>query len=263
MNRLAAMRRYWDDLADAYQAQTTIGTHDFHYGPLLPGDSDLRLLPTPPSTAPRALEVGCGAGQNSIFLARQGWDCTALDLSPAQLAHGRALAAEAGVTIDWREASFTDLPADLRDFDLIHSTYALPFTPEPAPVIADLAARLRPGGTLLLTVGHPLYAGEWVEDDAAGPGLFLPDYFRPEPDRRLSETGEAIACHYFPVAHWVDWLLAAGLTLDALREPEPLPIPLLTSAQTARIPYLSADWLELYPVLACVPTVLILRATRP
>ena len=36
-------RMYWDAAADLYQNQTRISCEDFHYGPLLPGDSDLRL----------------------------------------------------------------------------------------------------------------------------------------------------------------------------------------------------------------------------
>ena len=62
--------RYWDDLADLYQKETRISTDDFHYGPLLPGDSILGLLPPVPQRS--CLEIGCGAGQNSIFLAKQG-----------------------------------------------------------------------------------------------------------------------------------------------------------------------------------------------
>ena len=38
--------RYWDDLAEVYQKETRISTTDFHYGPLLPGDSTLQLLPS-------------------------------------------------------------------------------------------------------------------------------------------------------------------------------------------------------------------------
>ena len=42
-----ANRKYWDELAPGYQEQTSISTDDFHFGPLLPGNADLRLLPAP------------------------------------------------------------------------------------------------------------------------------------------------------------------------------------------------------------------------
>ncbi|MBM4152552.1 MAG: class I SAM-dependent methyltransferase, partial [Kiritimatiellaceae bacterium] len=128
--------RYWDDLADLYQKETRISTRDFHYGPLLPGDSQLQLLPAMPGL--HTLEIGCGAGQNSIFLARQGAHCLAIDISEQQLAHGHRLAAAEQLTIDFQRKSM-DAMGDLGMFDLIHSTYALPFSSNPQRVISDIA----------------------------------------------------------------------------------------------------------------------------
>ena len=57
--------RYWDDLAEVYQKETRISTTDFHYGPLLPGDSTLQLLPSIGKNDPKhfqALEIGSGHG---------------------------------------------------------------------------------------------------------------------------------------------------------------------------------------------------------
>ncbi len=45
----------------------------------------------------KALEVGCGTGTNSIWLARQGFTMTALDLAPNAIAKAKAKAAAAGV----------------------------------------------------------------------------------------------------------------------------------------------------------------------
>ena len=94
-------RNYWNCLSSKYQRMMRISCDDFHYGPQIPGDSVLRLLP-PLQPGMRALELGCGAAQNSIFLARKGLDCTALDISSEQLAHARKLAAAAGVKIEER-----------------------------------------------------------------------------------------------------------------------------------------------------------------
>ncbi|MBL7012580.1 MAG: hypothetical protein ISR85_06605, partial [Kiritimatiellales bacterium] len=44
-NTDASSARYWNDIAELYQKETRISTSDFHYGPLLPGDSQLELLP--------------------------------------------------------------------------------------------------------------------------------------------------------------------------------------------------------------------------
>ncbi|MBQ5347523.1 MAG: methyltransferase domain-containing protein, partial [Ruminococcus sp.] len=72
-------RSYWNGLSAEYQGMMRISPCDFHYGPQVPGDSRLRLLP-PLRRGMRVLELGCGGGQNSIFLAGKGLDCTIKDI---------------------------------------------------------------------------------------------------------------------------------------------------------------------------------------
>lgn len=261
--------RYWNDLADLYQRETRISTDDFHYGPLLPGDSQIKLLParlrqgsgaarTPDSI--RCLEIGGGAGQNSIFLAKQGAQCVAIDISEEQLAHGRRLAEAEGVEIDFQCMSMDSLELS-GPFDLIHSTYALPFSSDPAKVIADAAALLKPGGLFLLTTGHPLYSGEWLDIGDGEEGLFIPDYFRPEPDVRMSLDDETTnAAQYWPLSQVSEWLADAGLVIERMLEPQPFPIIGKNEEEIRqKVPYDSPGWRELYPQISRVPVVAIFK----
>jgi SAM-dependent methyltransferase len=254
--------RYWDGLAAEYQSATHISVDDFHFAPLVPGERELGLLPAD-LQGKRCLELGCGAGQNSIFLARQGAEAVAVDVSAAQVRHGQKLAKAQGVSVRFLQTDMEDLPADLGDFDLIHSAYGLPFAADPAGVVADCARRLRPGGTLLLSIGHPVYAGEWLELDEDERGLFLTNYFHPTPDVREGE-GESESCaQAYPVSVAVDWILRAGLRLTALLEPQAVAMETLSEAERlARMPYYSAEWAEQAAELRKVPIVLILRAQR-
>ncbi|MEI8205741.1 MAG: class I SAM-dependent methyltransferase, partial [Kiritimatiellales bacterium] len=262
-NNDQSSERYWDALAELYQRETRISTDDFHYGPLLPGDSTLRLLPNIGNFS-RCLEVGCGGGQNSIFLAKQGAPCIAVDISEEQLAHGRKLAAAEKVEIDFRRISMDSLREGLRNepaFDLIHSSYALPFSANPQKVIADAATMLKPGGIFLLTTGHPLYAGEWLDIGDGEDGVFLPDYFRPEPDVRMSLDDKTMsAAQPWPISTLTEWIHAAGLVVERLLEPAPMPIPNMSEEEIrAKVPYESADWRALYPQLARIPVVVIFK----
>lgn len=288
--------RYWNELAGEYQRETRISTEDFHYGPLLPGDSVLRLLPTiGKNTASvfQCLEIGCGAGQNSIFLAKQGAQCTAIDISEKQLEHGRRLAAAENVHVDFRCMSMDSLE-DLQNpprpaatpaqkeigssplhgrggrndvtsgaalFDLIHSTYALPFSADPKNVIANAAMRLKPNGVFLLTTGHPLYSGEWLEISACEDGLFLPDYFHPEADIRMARDDQTLnAAQPRPLSQVAEWIHDAGLIVERLLEPAPLPIPDMTESEIREtVPYESGAWRDLYPQLARIPVVVIFK----
>ena len=58
----------------------------------------------------RALDIGCGAGTDSIFLAAHGWEVTSLDFVPKALEFTQGRAKEAGVTV-------TPVVADILDWD--------------------------------------------------------------------------------------------------------------------------------------------------
>jgi SAM-dependent methyltransferase len=56
-----------------------------------------------------ALDIGCGTGDNSIYLAKNGWQVTGVDYVTKPLEAARAKAKKAGVTVDFREADATRL----------------------------------------------------------------------------------------------------------------------------------------------------------
>jgi len=261
----AANRAYWNHLADAYQEATRISSADFHLGPLLPSATALGLLP-PLTAGMRCLELGCGAGQNSLFLAARGAACTATDVSDGQLRHGRRLARNAGLSIDFRRLPMEELGQwEAAPFDFVHSTYALPFVTDPARVIAAIAAKIVPGGTCLLTTGHPLFAGEYLEIEEEGEGMFLRHYFQPPPDVREDPADDdlIVRAKTYPLGQTIDWLHQAGLQLLRLVEPQPLPIPTMTAAEiAAQVPYISDAWRDLYPQLARIPVVAVFLARK-
>jgi SAM-dependent methyltransferase len=56
-----------------------------------------------------ALELGCGTGDTSIYLAKQGWQVTAVDFVPAALDKARAKARVDNVTVDFVHADVRQL----------------------------------------------------------------------------------------------------------------------------------------------------------
>jgi SAM-dependent methyltransferase len=249
---------YWDNIADDYQRLTNISTLDFHFGPLLPGDSELKILPEIRPEM-RCFEAGCGAAQNSIYLAKHGAACTAVDVSPCQIEHARQLAHKNGVSISLLAGPLEEEQCwpTKESFDLVHSVYALPFIATPQAFIQRAADLLVSGGTLVLATQHPVFCAEWLELEDEELGLFLPSYFEPPEDIRQNEDGSLIASRAYPIASISQWFWDAGLRNLRLWEPQPLPLTRIHQA-----PYHSPAWIELHPKLRAAPVSAIYRAEK-
>jgi SAM-dependent methyltransferase len=98
----------------------------------------------------RVLDVGCGEGADAVWLARGGWDVTALEVSGVALQRAIVHARDAGVAIRWVHAGLAEARLPPASFDLVSAQYpALLRTPDAAAERALLAA-VAPGGVLLL-----------------------------------------------------------------------------------------------------------------
>ena len=99
------------------------------------------------------MDLGAGDGRNAIWLARRGWDVTAVDFSQVAIDRGRALAAAAGVDLRWEVADFLEWAPGDRSYDLVVLFFIHLPPEERREVYARAAAAVAPGGTLLI-VGH-------------------------------------------------------------------------------------------------------------
>jgi len=72
-----------------------------------------RLLPG------KALDLGCGEGDNAIFLATHGFDTTAVDYAPTAIAKAKRKAAAAGATVKFVVDDLTRLRHVQGQFDLL------------------------------------------------------------------------------------------------------------------------------------------------
>ncbi len=106
-------------------------------------------------TPGRALDLAAGEGRNSIWLAKQGWQVTAVDCSAAALAKGKLLADAQDATVEWITADLVTWTPKAEAYDLALIAYLHLPEDEMRAVLAKAAAALAPGGTFLL-VGHDL-----------------------------------------------------------------------------------------------------------
>jgi tellurite methyltransferase len=108
----------------------------------------IHLIETAPSaieSTRRALDVACGLGHNSIWLAQQGWQVDAVDVSTTALKLARQSASANDVHPCWIEADLDDWQPAANEYDLAVVFRFL--DRETVPRIVRTA--LRPGGWLV------------------------------------------------------------------------------------------------------------------
>ena len=104
-----------------------------------------------PAHSGRAIDIGCGLGDNAEALAAAGYTTTAFDFSPKAIDWARERFPDSPVA--YHVADLFDLPDEWRgSFDLVHECYTLQSIPpetldKSVPAIASLVAA---GGTLLV-----------------------------------------------------------------------------------------------------------------
>ena len=144
-----ANRVFWDRQSDEYQERHRefIGRPEPRWGTWQIPESELQVLGD--VAGKDVLEVGCGAAQWSILLARQGARVVGLDNSERQLEHARAAMDAAGVEFSLVHSPAESTPLPDASFDVAFCDHgAIASFGDPLLVVPELARVLRPGGLL-------------------------------------------------------------------------------------------------------------------
>ena len=127
--------------------------------------------------ANKIIELGCGTGQLARYVADRGFDITAIDLSPANVAETQ----KRGVTAE--VADFAALPYSDNTFDAAFAMNSLLHVPpdELSNVLVEIARVLKSGAPLLVVVWGGISHEGVVDDEWLDP----PRYFRFYTDEAL------------------------------------------------------------------------------
>lgn len=167
-----------------------------------------------PLAGKTALDVGCGAGLLAEPLARLGAKVTAIDAAEPLIAAARAHADGQGLDIDYRVGEVAALPGT---FDLVTSMEVIEHVADPDAFIGALAARLAPGGLMILSTPNKTAMSKLLMVGVAEAVGTIPrgthDFEKfIAPERMKSLLAEyGLECHDF---EGIAWSPARGLHLS-------------------------------------------------
>ena len=214
-------RDLWNAWSDAFQGTWEGNTGEdelppagVHLGPDA-GDRSTREAVLPDLDGVDAVELGCGGGQGTVGLAREGADAVGVDFSTAQLGHARRLRDAHGVDAAFVAGDVTALPLAADTFDLAYCSWVFQMVDDLRSSFAEARRVLRPGGAFVFAVPHPFYEtfdSENRELDRS--------YFDRGPERKsIGDYDPDLLVFHRRVSDYHGALVGSGFTVERLLEP--------------------------------------------
>lgn len=231
-NRWNLNAGFWDDYMGEH-------SNDFHN--LLVRPAMERLLDV--KAGDNVLDIACGNGNFSRFLAGLGARVTAIDGSAGMIENARnrseghgadASEYESAGEIDYRVIDVTDAKAlaalGKADFDAAVSNMAIMDMAEIGPMFTAVHGLLKPGGIFVFSLTHPCFQApyavryaEQVDQDGSmvqKAGMKIDRYLTPQPFEGLAIVGQPVPSLIFhrPLSVLLTMCFEAGFVLDGLEE---------------------------------------------
>jgi len=205
-------------------------------------EASLNMLPAD-LAGKDAIELGCGTGYVSAWMARRGARVTGIDVSPEQLATARRLAKEHGADITFIEGNAEATGLADAAFDFAISEYGAAIWCAPDKWLREAWRLLRPGGGLVFLGNHPLVLicsptnGAPTEPRLHRPyrGMWGADWTEVEFD----PTG---ICFNLTFADWMALFAEIGFVVKAYQE------VYASESETETRAFVPAEWAKSYPV---------------
>jgi ubiquinone/menaquinone biosynthesis C-methylase UbiE len=216
----AENRAYWNGMAHDW-----VSAGERNWKQALPdwgiwgiAESELQLLPEDMSGM-QAIELGCGTGYVSAWMARRGATVTAIDVSEQQLATAQRLAKEHGTPITFIHGSAETVPLPDESFDFAISEYGAAIWCDPAIWIVEAHRLLKPGGTLAFLGTHPLLVACYPQSGAAAEAVLHRSYFdMGKVDWRTVEIEPGGIEFNLPLSEWMALFRKVGFEIVRYHE---------------------------------------------
>jgi SAM-dependent methyltransferase len=234
-------RAYWNELAAEYEVDGVEkwAAEEPSWGIFRVPESQLHVLPAEVEGLD-SIELGCGTGYVSAWLARRGARPTGIDNSEGQLATARALQERFGIEFPLLHGNAERVPLEDESFDLAISEYGASIWCDPYEWIPEAARLLRPGGELIFMVNGILVMlcdPDEGEDVPAGERLARPLFGM---HRMVWSDAPSVEFH-LPHGEMIALLRRTGFEVEALLEVRP------PADATTRYTHVTREWARQWP----------------
>ena len=186
-----------------------------------------------------AIELGCGTGYVSAWLARRGARPVGIDNSEAQLATARRMQERSGLEFPLIHGNAERVPLPDASFDIAISEYGASIWCDPHEWIPEAARLLRPGGELVFLVNSVLFmlCTPDAEDAPVADRLLRPQFGM----HRFEWSDDDSVEFHLPHGEMIALLRRCGFEVEELIEVRP------PQDATTRYPYLDLEWSRKWP----------------
>jgi len=221
---VATNRAYWDGMADEWvesggRAWAT-PTGEESWGIFGFPESDIHMLPDDLAGLD-AIELGCGTGYVSAWMARRGARVTAIDNSAKQLETAAELQHKHGLAFPLIHGNAERVPLPDASFDFAISEYGAVLWADPEAWIPEAARLLRPGGRLHVLTNSviAILCAPDDENEPATDRLVRPMFG----SRRIVWPGDDSVEFHPSHGDWIALFRANGFDILDLLEPQAKP----------------------------------------
>ena len=187
------------------------------------------------------VELGCGTGYVSAWLAKRGARPVGIDNSPAQLETARGFQKEFAIEFPLHLGNAETTPFESESFDGAISEYGAALWADPYAWIPEAARLLKPGGWLMFLTNAPLVILTSPDLEADGPAgtTLLRPYFGMH---RTTWPDDTSVEFHLPHGELIRLLRDSGFEIERLVELRPGP-----GATTTYTHIASLEWARQWP----------------
>ena len=207
---------HWDNYSDEYQKKhgSQLNRADFVWGVWSLPESDLNILGD--LSGKKVLELGCGAAQLSIAVAKKGGIPTGLDISAKQLEHAKVLMKEFDVSFDLIHSIASRIPCDDKLFELVFCDHgAMTYSPT-VETLSEVHRVLKTDGIFAFNIQSPLLEICYNKDNGSIEDHLCQSYFDLAP---FEDDG--LQYYQYTFGEWVRMFTSAGFKILDLVELKP------------------------------------------